>query len=111
MRHQTESIALAVTLLWGTTGFIHYVRKSYDDKIRVRMCHYTFMAMQFTLILWLTLQPNYFSQLFPLFLLTTVPAAAHFVTLTRTWLTNAWTMVLFMSLLVLGFVCCSPFSW
>ena len=111
MQHQTESIAVAVTLLWGLTGFIHYVRKSYDDKIRVRMCHYTFMAMQVTLILWLTLQPNSFSQLFPLFLLTTVPAAAHFITLTRTWLTNAWTMLLFLSLLVLGFVSCFPFTW
>lgn len=104
LQHPAESITLAVTLLWGLTGFIHYIRKSYDDKIRVRVCHYTFMAMQFTLFLWIALQPCYFPQLFPLLLLTTVPAAAHFITLTHTWLTNAWTLLLFMSLVALGLV-------
>ena len=92
--HPSECFALSVVLLVGLTGFIHYIRKSYDDKIRVRMCHYSFMLMQAVILFWLLLQPQYFPQLFPLFLLMTVPAAAHFVALTHTWFSNAWVVLL-----------------
>lgn len=105
MAHPTESAALAFVLLLGLTGFIHYVRKSYDDKIRVRMCHYSLMAMQVVLILWLALQPQLFYQLFPLLIVCTVPAAAHFIALTHTWLTNAWIVILLLLLIATG-VCC-----
>ncbi|MBR0272961.1 MAG: hypothetical protein IJQ59_02590 [Bacteroidaceae bacterium] len=85
--------ALVVGLL-GLTGFIHYLRKSYDDKIQVRMYHYSFMTVQVVVAIWMVLQPHYFHQLFPLFIAATVPAAAHFIALTHTWLTNAWFILL-----------------
>ena len=114
LAHQPECAALSLLLLLGLTGFVHYVRMSYDDKIRVRMCHYCFMAMQVVLVLALALAPQYFRQLFPLLLLTTAPAAAHFIAFTRTWLTNAWFVCLALGLLAVG-VCClalpSYFGW
>ena len=105
LAHPTEATALAFVLLLSLTGFIHYVRKSYDDKIRVRMCHYTLMAMQVVLILWLALEPQLFYILFPLLIVCTVPAAAHFMALTHTWLTNAWVIILLLLLIATG-VCC-----
>lgn len=103
--HMTEGVSLGLVLLFGLTGFVHYVRKSYDDKIRVRMCHYTYMALQFVLVCWIFLQPSSFHMLFPLLLLTTVPAAAHFIALTHTWLTNAWVVLLLLLLVVVGVYC------
>ena len=100
-----QMAALVFVLLLGLTGFIHYVCKSYDDKISVRMCHYCFMAMQVVVILWMALQPQHFRLLFPLLILTTAPAAAHFIALTRTWWTNAWFILLTIGLLAVG-VCC-----
>lgn len=97
--------ALALTLLFALTGFVHYVRQSYDDKIRVRMCHYSFMALQVVIVVWLFCQPQYFAHLFPILVLSTVPAAAHFIALTRTWLTNAWTLMLALALVAVG-ICC-----
>ncbi|MBQ7494606.1 MAG: hypothetical protein IJT75_02395 [Bacteroidaceae bacterium] len=102
LHHPAEALALVVTLLLGMTGFLHYVRKNYDDKIRVRMCHYTFMSMQLVVVCWIMLQPTAFPCLFPLLLLTTVPAAAHFMALTHTWLTNVWTVLLLTLLVGVG---------
>lgn len=97
--------ALALTLLFAVTGFVHYVRQSYDDKIRVRMCYYSFMVMQVVIVVWLFCQPHYFAFLFPLLVLSTVPMAAHFIALTRTWLTNVWVIVLGLALVAVA-VCC-----
>ena len=105
LAHQPDCAALLLLLLLGLTGFVHYCRKNYDDKIRVRMCHYCFMSMQVVLVLSMVLAPPYFRLLFPLLLLTTVPAAAHFITLTRTWMTNAWFVCLTLGLVAVG-ICC-----
>ena len=102
LSHQPECAALLLVSVLGLTGFVHYVRSSFDDKIRVRMCHYCFMFMQVVLLLWLTLVPSYFYQLFPLLLLTTSPAAAHFIVFTRTWLTNAWFVLIVLALIAVG---------
>jgi len=97
--------ALVVVLLFGLTGFVHYLNKSFDDKIRVRMCYYTFMAFQVVVVVWLFCQPYHFPFLFPLLVLTTVPTAAHFIALTRTWFTNVWALLLALALIAVG-VCC-----
>ena len=100
--HQPECAALLLVVLLGLTGFVHYARSSFDDKIRVRMCHYCFMAMQLVLLAWLVLSPGYFRQLFPLLVLTTVPAAAHFFAFTHSWLSNMWFILLVLALIAVG---------
>ena len=94
--------ALILIAILALTGFIHYLRKSYDDKIRVRVCHQTILTLQFFVALWLALQPQHFRFLFPLLLLTTAPSAAHFITFTRTWTTNAWVILLTIGMIIVG---------
>lgn len=102
--HCLEACAFAYVLLLALTGFIHYVRKNYDDKIRVRMCYYCLMSIQVVLLLWLLVQPAYFRPLFSMLILTTVPSAAHFFALTHTWLTNAWFILSALFFLFLCFL-------
>jgi hypothetical protein len=52
------------------------------------------MTLQVIVAIWIFLQPQYYYQLFPLFIAATVPAAAHFIALTHTWMTNVWVMCL-----------------
>ena len=92
--------ATAVTVLLALTGFVHYSRRSYDDKISVRICHQTFMSIQACATLWLALQPQHFLWLLPIVIVTAAPAAGHFVALTHTWLTNAWALTLGLLLIV-----------
>lgn len=106
--HRIETAAFGFTLLLSLTGFIHYFRKSYDDKIRVRMCHYTFLTLQAILLAWLVAQPAHFMNLYPLWLLCVVPAAGHFIALSRTWLSNAWFIIL--SILLFSLVLLSRFT-
>ena len=90
MAHLYQLAATAFILLLGLTGFVHYLRKNYDDRISVRMCHYSFLLMAVVIVLWLLLSPTSWPQLFPLLILVVSPSVAHFFSLTRTWLTNAW---------------------
>lgn len=92
--------AAALVALLALTGFVHYARNSYDDKINVRISHQTFLATQVATALWLTLQPRQFIWLLPLLLLTSVPSASHFIAFTRTWLTNAWVLALALLLVI-----------
>lgn len=98
LHHLPEGVALIVVFLFGLTGMVHYSRKNFDDKIRVRMCHYCYMVFQIVLFLWILLKPQYFMYLFPLLLLSAAPTAAHFITLTHTWITNVWSIILGLGL-------------
>lgn len=109
--HRAEAAASAFVALTGTTGFIHYYRNNYDDKIGVRMCYYCLMLTQVVLLLWLLCQPTAFYQLFPLLILSTAPTAAHFFALAHTWLTNAWFVICCLALVGVGVCCLAPASW
>ena len=99
MAHPQLTAMLAWLLLLSLTGVTHYLRHSYDDKIRVRMCHYTFITLLIACGLWLLLQPRYAKMLLPLIILSSVPSAAHFMALTHTRFTNYWTFFLLFLLL------------
>ena len=92
--HSDDLATLACILLIAFTGNVHYLRKSLDDKTRVRMAYYTFITLHAALLLWCALQPRQLHLLLPLLLLTTAPPAAHFVALTHTRTTNVWTFCL-----------------
>lgn len=106
--HLPQSLAFLLMLLLALTGFIHYIRQSYDDKSRVRMCHYCYLFLLFVLMCWSVLTPSHVQMLFPLLILVCVPSAAHFITFTNTWFTNAWCIFLFVLSLVVAFVCMAP---
>ena len=104
LHHLPEGVALLVVFLFGLTGLVHYSRKNFDDKIRVRMCHYCYMVFQIVLFLWILLRPQEFMYLFPLLLLSTAPTAAHFITLTHTWITNVWSIILSLGLVAVSII-------
>ena len=76
------------------------MRHSYDDKIRVRMCHYTFLLLLVVTSLWLVLQPQYVEMLLPLIILVATPSAAHFIALTHTRASNAWFVIMALLLVI-----------
>ena len=104
LNHRPHIIAFTYVFVLGLTGLIHYLRNSYNDKTQVRMCFNVILTLQVVLFLWILLQPVYFNRLFPLFILTTAPAASHFFTLTRTWLTNAWFILCTLGLVFVGVI-------
>lgn len=109
--HRAEAAAAAFVLLMGLTGFFHYLRNNYDDKIGVRMFYYCLMLTQMVLLLWLVLQPTAFYKLFPMFILTTAPTAAHFFALTHSWITNAWFILCCIALIGVAFYNLQPDGW
>lgn len=102
--HLERLAALGVVALFALTGYVHYRRRSYDDKIRVRMCYFTIMSAEVVVTVWLALQPRQFANLMPLLLLLSVPPAAHFIALTHTRMTNFWSAVLGLTILALAVV-------
>jgi len=83
-----KSITLAFILLMAIIGTIHYLRTSYNDKIKVRMLFEMFIAMDIISIIFIGLQPDHYDLLLRLVIINTSPLIAHYVTLTRTWITN-----------------------
>ncbi|MBR3514288.1 MAG: hypothetical protein IKO12_07715 [Bacteroidaceae bacterium] len=104
--HVRPLAATAFVGLLSLTGFVHYLRKNYDDKIRVRMCHYTFLLMEAVVVVWMLLMPAAWHWLFPLLVMLICPSVAHLFALTRTWLTNAWFVLSFLLWLTLLLIPC-----
>ena len=112
--HWPEASALILQTALSLTGFVHYVRRSFDDKINVRMYHYVYLTLYVVLALWLCWQPQHTTILLPLLILTGTPSAAHFITFTHSRLTNAWTILLTLAWIAVAFVCLalpSILSW
>ena len=107
-RHAPELVASLYVTLLGLTGFIHYLFKSYDDTIRVRMYYYTILLTQAVLAFWLLMQPTFFNELFPMLILSTAPAAAHFFALRRTWLSNVWFCICALLFVGVAVICLFP---
>ena len=109
--HRAEAAASAFVLLTGLTGFIHYLRNNYDDKIGVRMRYYCLMLTQVALSLWLLLQPTVFDKLFPMLVLVTAPTISHFFALTHSWFSNAWFILCCLALVWVAACCLTPTLW
>lgn len=108
--HRAEAAASALVLLTGLTGFIHYLRNNYDDKIGVRMRYYCLMLTQVVLSLWLLLQPTVFDKLFPMLVLVTAPTISHFFALTHSWFSNIWFILCCLALVWVAACCLTPVS-
>lgn len=92
---QIETIIFVLIL--AMTGIIHYKRTSYKDKIHVRMIYNVLIFMTILTFVFMFLQPQYYDVLLRLLIVGTAPLIAHYLTLTRTWLTN---LSFFMILIV-----------
>lgn len=94
-------ITFLCILLLVFTGIIHYMRTSYNDKIRVRMLFDAFITIDIFVIAFIFLQPAYFNVLLQLLIINTSPLIGHYATLTHTWITNISFVVIMLGMLLL----------
>ena len=96
-----EIVIFAYVAIIALTGSIHFIRTNYNDKIRTRMLFNTFIIMDLLSGVFIVLQPQHFDCLIKIIIINTCPLIGHFISLTRTWLTNVWVLILiFISLLI-----------
>lgn len=74
--------------LLSVIGIIHYMRKSYLDKIRTRMIFEMFITIDILAYIFVILQPQHFECLMPVITVNTSCLFAHFIALTKTRTTN-----------------------
>lgn len=79
---------LALIVLAGATGTIHYLRNYHTDKVRTRMFYTIFIYLMLTTLLLLALLPAHYDELTRILIICVAPLAAHFMTLTNTRVTN-----------------------
>jgi hypothetical protein len=84
----SQKLTLGLIILMAIIGTIHHIRKSYLDKIRIRMFYGFFIWMDLAALLFLLLQPQHFNAMLLIMILNTSPLIAHFIALTSTKLTN-----------------------
>ena len=94
-------IQLALIILMAVIGTIHFIRKNYLDKIRVRMFYGFFIWMDLAALAFLLLQPQHFNAMLLIMILNTSPLIAHFIALTSTKITNIVFLVLCFATLLL----------
>ena len=84
------SFMAVLALLFVSTliGIVHFLRKSFNDKIRIRMLIGFFIWMNLLSIVFIVIQPNQQDMLLRLMIINTSPLIAHFIALTSTRYTN-----------------------
>ena len=90
-------VVFALTILLLSMGIIHFINKSYEDRIRIRQLYGFFVFWAFACALFLALQPQHYDVLMRILFLCVSPFVAHLFTLTHTRATN----VLFIVTIVL----------
>lgn len=92
-------VSAGLIFLLGLVGVFHYLNTKYNDKIRVRMILYIYCIQTVLLFLYLLLQPQEFETTVSLLLVSACPLIAHYFSLTKSWLSNAFFII---SLLLCG---------
>lgn len=97
-------LTFAFLVVLFVTGLIHYLRTSFNDKIRIRQIYYTLAFLDVVAMVFLLAQPQHEDLLLRIIIITTSPLIGHFVALTYTRLTNIAFCVIFgIALLLTAF--------
>lgn len=92
---------LAFIMILAITGSVHFLRTSYNDKIRTRQIYYSLMFLNAFALFFLILQPQTEDIMLRVIILTTCPLIGHFISLTYTRITNiAFCIILAVSLIL-----------
>lgn len=86
------AIVCSVLFILFLTGAIHFVRRSYNDKIRVRECFRILMITALVLVAMLCVVPCHAPYLIAMLEVLIAPLIAHFIVFTRTKVTN-WAFI------------------
>ena len=99
--HPIHIAILVFLVILTLTGVIHFIRTSYNDKIRIRQIYYSFMFINFVTLVFMILQPQTEDIMLRTMIITTSPLIGHFVSLTHTRITNiAFFVILAVSLVL-----------
>ena len=97
-------LTYAFLVILTITGIIHFLRTSYNDKIRTRQLYYSIMFFNIMVLILLPLFPQHFDLLFRPAVILTSPLIGHFIALTHTKVTNiAFYAILITALLLTAF--------
>lgn len=97
----SQLLTLAFVVILALTGTIHYIRTSYNDKIRIRQLYSIFIWTDVVTIIFLCVQPQHYDILMRLLIINTAPLIAHFIALTHTRITNIAFFVISVTALLL----------
>lgn len=89
-----QIITFAYVLICSIIGTVHFLRNSSKDKIRTRLIYELFITINIATIVFIILQPQHFNILIRLAIISTCPLIGHFISLTKTKLTNITSIVL-----------------
>lgn len=92
-------LSFSYVAFFSLIGIVHYVRTSFNDKIRTRMYLYVLMTQEILIAAFLLLQPVHSDMLFGLLVMNSVPFISHYFTLTHSRLSH----IMFI-LFILGFI-------
>ena len=95
-----QIITFAFISLLAITAIIHYKRRSYMDKIRVRMIFDSFITIAILTLIFMILQPQHADILTKILIINLAPILAHYLTMTHTRITNI-SMIVMMVMAVL----------
>ena len=94
-------VTFVFVIITATTGTIHYLRTSFNDKIRIRMLYNCFIVMNILSTSYLIAQPQHYDFLMRMIVINTSPLIAHFIALTHTRVTNISFCIITISALLL----------
>ncbi len=88
----------------AVTGMIHFARTAYNDKIRIRMLYNCFILMALFVMTLAVAFPQHYDILTRILIINTAPLAGHFISLTRTRVTNiAFCLIMITIIAITGF--------
>lgn len=89
-----QQLTFVFVVILAAIGAIHFIQKSYMDKIRIRMLYTCLMWLNLVAIAYLVAQPQHYDLLMRIIIITTAPLIGHYLALTNTRLTNISFMVI-----------------
>ena len=91
-------------LILTVTGIIHFLRTSYNDRIRIRQFYYGFILFDLAMFVFIALQPQHFELFIQMAVIMTSPLIAHFIALTHTRITNiAFFVIVITAVALIGY--------
>lgn len=94
--------ALGFLLLIALISVTHFIRTSYNDKIKTRQFFYTLVAQEIPLVFLTIWFPQYFYICFPMLIVCTTPFIAHYLALGRSRWMNYWFYFWVLLIAILG---------
>lgn len=94
--------SVSYVTFFAMVGILHYVRTSFNDKIRTRMLLYILLSQEMLIVTFLILQPVHFNILSGLLVMNSAPFISHYFALTNTRLSHILFILFILGITVLA---------